>query len=115
MGGDGREAGRRHLDGVVTAMTIASALRTVLRTGLDLTTRMPSPMLLLLVPLLAVLAYGSGTVLLDALTALVTAVAETARAVCWLAALAVTVRLVHRLVDQRLHPASPADGRGESS
>ncbi|MFJ4745431.1 hypothetical protein [Streptomyces sp. NPDC088775] len=88
---------------------VASVLRDLFRAGLDLTSRMPSPMLLLLVPLLAVLAYGSGTVLLDALTALVTAIAETARALFWLAALAVTARLLHRLVDQHLHTASPAE------
>ncbi|MGW1226621.1 hypothetical protein [Streptomyces sp. NPDC002530] len=91
----------------------AAALRDLFRAGLDITSRMPSPMLLLLVPLLAVLAYGSGTVLLDALTALVTAVATVAKAVLWLAALAVTARLLHRMVDQRLRNTtpSPADSR----
>ncbi|WP_331721761.1 hypothetical protein OG596_38775 (plasmid) [Streptomyces sp. NBC_01102] len=92
---------------------VASALRDLFRAGLDITSRMPSPMLLLLVPLLAVLAYGSGTVLLDALTALVTAVATVTKAVFWLAALAVTARLLHRLVAQHLRNAapSPSDSR----
>ncbi|MDX2974018.1 MULTISPECIES: hypothetical protein [Actinomycetes] len=90
---------------------IASAVRDLFRTGLDLTGRMPSQMLLLLVPLLAVLAYGSGTVLLDALTALVTAVATVTKALFWLAALAVTARLLHRLVDQHLRnaPSNPRE------
>ncbi|MFF9638760.1 hypothetical protein ACF1D2_29800 [Streptomyces bacillaris] len=88
-------------------------VRGLVRAGLDATSRMPSPMLLLLVPLLALLAYGSGTVLLDALTALVTAVAQILKAVCWLAALAVTARLLHRLIDQHLRTTapSPADPR----
>lgn len=93
---------------------LASAVRDLFRTGLDLTGRMPSPMLLLLVPLLAVLAYGSGTVLLDALTALVTAVAQVTKCLFWLGALAVTVRLLHRLVDQHLRnapPVAPSDPR----
>ena len=86
----------------------ALVLRDLFRAGLDVTSRMPSPMLLLLVPLLAVLAYGSGTVLLDALTALVTAVATVTKALFWLAALAVTARLLHRLVDQHLRNAAPS-------
>ncbi|MFJ4343214.1 hypothetical protein [Streptomyces sp. NPDC088915] len=86
----------------------AYALRDLLRAGLDVTARMPSPMLLLLVPLLALLAYGSGTVLLDALTALVTAVAQVTRFLFWIGALAVTVRLLHRLLLQHLHTAPPA-------
>ncbi|MEV3926493.1 MULTISPECIES: hypothetical protein [Actinomycetes] len=85
-----------------------STVRDLFRTGLDLTGRMPSLMLLLLVPLLAVLAYGSGTVLLDALTALVTAVATVAKALFWCGALAVTARLLHRLADQHLRNAPPA-------
>ncbi|MFI7020182.1 hypothetical protein [Streptomyces sp. NPDC050164] len=85
----------------------ALALRDLFRAGLDLTGRMPSQMLLLLVPLLAVLAYGSGTVLLDALTALVTAVAQVTKCLFWLGALAVTVRLLHRLVDQHFRNAPP--------
>lgn len=89
----------------------ASALRDLARDGLDLTGRMPSQMLLLLVPLLAVLAYGSGTVLLDALTALVTAVAQVTKALLWLAALAVTVRLLHRLIAQHTSPAAPSETR----
>ncbi|MFF3843428.1 hypothetical protein [Streptomyces sp. NPDC001930] len=87
---------------------IARALRGLLVAGFDLTGRMPSPMLLLLVPLLVVLAYGSGTVLLDALTALVTAVAALAKCLFWLGALGVTARLLHRLADQHLRNASPA-------
>ncbi|MEU2076631.1 hypothetical protein [Streptomyces sp. NPDC013489] len=86
---------------------LAAAVRDLIHAGLDLTSRMPSQMLLLLVPLLAVLAYGSGTVLLDALTALVIAVAEITKCLFWLGALAVTARLLHRLVDQRLRTASP--------
>lgn len=86
---------------------LVPALRGLFHSGLEITGRMPSPMLLLLVPLLAVLAYGSGTVLLDALTALVTAVAQIAKALCWLAALGVTARLLHRLIDLHLRPAAP--------
>ncbi|MFD4178169.1 hypothetical protein [Streptomyces anulatus] len=97
----------------MTAMRIAHRLRVLVRGGLDTTSRMPSPMLLLLVPLLAVLAYGSGTVLLDALTALVTAVAQLAKALFWLAALGVTARLLHRLVDQHLHTPPPAPSHQE--
>ncbi|WP_435059532.1 hypothetical protein [Streptomyces sp. bgisy060] len=92
----------------------AFALRDLFRAGLDITGRMPSQLLLLLVPLLAVLAYGSGTVLLDALTALVTAVAQVTKCLFWLGALAVTVRLVHRLVAQHLRnapPAAPSESR----
>ncbi|MBD2829937.1 hypothetical protein ID875_21485 [Streptomyces globisporus] len=91
-------------------MRISLRLRALVLAGLDATNRMPSPMLLLLVPLLGLLAYGSGTVLLDALTALVTAVAQLARALCWLAALAVTARLLHRLIAQHMHtpPSAPS-------
>jgi hypothetical protein len=92
---------------------LVSAARNLIRSGLDLTGRMPWQVLLLLVPLFAVLAYGSGTVLLDALTALVTAVAEMAKALCWLAALAVSARLLHRLVLQHIRTSPPvtADSR----
>ncbi|MFB8314719.1 hypothetical protein ACFC5T_40375 [Streptomyces sp. NPDC055961] len=90
---------------------IARAARGLLAAGLDLTGRMPSPMLLLLVPLLAVLAYGSGTVLLDALTALVTAVAQLAKATFWLLAVGATARLLHRLVVQHLAAAPSAETR----
>ncbi|WP_431776453.1 hypothetical protein [Streptomyces cucumeris] len=92
----------------------AHALRDLVRAGLDLTGRMPSQMLLLLVPLLAVLAYGSGTVLLDALTALAAAFAQVTECLFWLGALAVTARLLHRLVDQHLRntpPAAPSESR----
>lgn len=85
------------------------ALRDLVRAAVDVTGRMPSQMLLLLVPLLAVLAYGSGTVLLDALTAVAGAVAQTTKALFWLGALAVAARLVHRVVQQRLHTAPTAD------
>ncbi|MFY0516098.1 hypothetical protein ACOMD4_37790 [Streptomyces anulatus] len=97
----------------MTAMRIAHRLRALVRAGLDTTSRMPLPMLLLLVPLLAVLAYGSGTVLLDALTAMVTAVAQLAKALFWLAALAVTARLLHRLINQHLHTSPPASSHQE--
>ncbi|MFE4658218.1 hypothetical protein ACFRFJ_16230 [Streptomyces hydrogenans] len=90
---------------------LARAVRGLLAAGLDVTGRMPSPMLLLLVPLLAALAYGSGTVLLDALTALVTAVAQLAQATFWLLALGATARLVHRLVAHHLATAPPAETR----
>lgn len=89
-------------------MRFASAVRDLVRAGLDLTGRMPSQMLLLLVPLLTLLAYGSGTVLLDALTALVTAVAQVTKWLFWLGALAVTARLLHRLADQHFRNAPPA-------
>lgn len=90
---------------------LARVVRGLFIAGLDLTGRMPSPMLLLLVPLLGVLAYGSGTVLLDALTALVTAVAQLAEATFWLLALGATARLLHRLVAQHLATAPPAETR----
>ncbi|SEE59179.1 hypothetical protein SAMN04490357_7684 [Streptomyces misionensis] len=92
----------------------ALALRDLVRAGLDLTGRMPSQMLLLLVPLLAALAYGSGTVLLDALTALVTAVAQVTKCLLWLGALGVSARLLHRVVDQHLRnnpPVAPSETR----
>lgn len=85
----------------------AHALRDLVRAGVDITGRMPSQMLLLLVPLLAVLAYGSGTVLLDALTALATAFAQVTKCLFWLGALGVTARLLHRLVAQHLRNAPP--------
>ncbi|MFJ4866171.1 hypothetical protein [Streptomyces sp. NPDC088748] len=93
---------------------LAPALRSLFHSGLEITGRMPSQMLLLLVPLLAVLAYGSGTVLLDALTALVTAVAALTKAVCWLAALAVSARLLHRLAEHHLRNAPPAAAPSET-
>ncbi|MFH8642266.1 hypothetical protein [Streptomyces goshikiensis] len=93
---------------------LAPALRDLFHSGLEITGRMPSQMLLLLVPLLAVLAYGSGTVLLDALTALVTAVAAVTKAVFWLAALAVTARLLHRLAEHHFRNAPPAATSSET-
>lgn len=93
---------------------LALAVRDLFRTGLDVTGRMPSPMLLLLVPLFAVLAYGAGTVLRAALTAVVTAVALVLKAGLCLAALGVAARLAHRLADQHLRaapPVAPSDPR----
>ncbi|MGW8730580.1 hypothetical protein ACWGNF_31640 [Streptomyces sp. NPDC055808] len=87
---------------------LALNARDLIRSGLDLTGRMPSPTLALLVLLLAVLAYGSGTVLLDALTALVAAVAAVVKALFWVGALGVTARLLHRLADQHFRNAPPA-------
>ncbi|GGZ84069.1 hypothetical protein [Streptomyces rubiginosohelvolus] len=81
--------------------------RDLFRSGLDLTGRMPSHTLGLLVLLLAVLAYGSGTVLLDALTAVVAAVAATVKALFWVGALGVTARLLHRLADQHFRNVPP--------